>query len=158
MTLAVVTDSSACLPRALADSRGIEVVALHLDKETGTTSRPSVAELARAYRRAAGRADEVLAVHLSACLSGTVDNARLAAEEVNEALAGGPVTVVDTGTCSGGVGLADEPGDRGPLPRLARGVLVEDPHDARHAGDLTDVPERDGVESLSEPAEGHFHF
>lgn len=106
MTLAVVTDSSACLPRALADSRGIEVVALHLDKETGTTSRPSVTELARAYRRAAGRADEVLAVHLSACLSGTVDNARLAAEEVNEALAGGPVTVVDTGTCSGGVGLA----------------------------------------------------
>ena len=63
MTLAVVTDSSACLPRALADSRGIEVVALHLDKETGTTSRPSVTELARAYRRAAGRADEVLAVH-----------------------------------------------------------------------------------------------
>ena len=45
-------------------------------------------------------------MHLSACLSGTVDNARLAAEEVNEALAGGPVTVVDTGTCSGGVGLA----------------------------------------------------
>ena len=59
---------------------------------------------------------------------------------------------------AGGVGLADEPGDRGPLPRLARGVLVEDPHDARHTGDLTDVPEGDGVESLSEPAEGHFHF
>ena len=134
MTLAVVTDSSACLPRALADSRGIEVVALHLDKETGTTSRPSVTELARAYRRAAGRADEVLAVHLSACLSGTVDNARLAAEEVNEALAGGPVTVVDTGTCSGGVGLAA----LAPLPDVRQGG----PTDAGGAGTPSSV---DGV-------------
>ena len=80
MTLAVVTDSAACLPPALADRCGIEVVPLHAieDGETPSTARPSVAELAAAYASALERADEVLAIHISSVLSGTVDNARLA--------------------------------------------------------------------------------
>ena len=50
MTLAVVTDSAACLPPALADRRGIEVVPLHVidDGAAPTTARPSVAELVAA--------------------------------------------------------------------------------------------------------------
>ena len=54
MTLAVVTDSAACLPPALADRCGIEVVPLHAieDGETPSTARPSVAELAAAYASA----------------------------------------------------------------------------------------------------------
>ena len=84
MTLAVVTDSAACLPPALADRCGIEVVPLHAieDGETPSTARPSVAELAAAYASALERADEVLAIHISSVLSGTVDNARLAAQEL----------------------------------------------------------------------------
>ena len=70
MTLAVVTDSAACLPPALADRCGIEVVPLHAieDGETPSTARPSVAELAAAYAFALERADEVLAIHISSVL------------------------------------------------------------------------------------------
>lgn len=108
MPLAVVTDSAACLTPSLAQDHGIEVVALHAHTdETGasTTSRPSVEELARAYRSAGGRSREVLALHLSASLSGTMDNARLAAQQVS---AEEPieVEVIDSGTCSAALALA----------------------------------------------------
>ena len=83
MSLAVVTDSAACLTEPLLRERAIEVVPLHAipaeNGEPGTTSRPSVQELADAYRRAASRAEEVLAIHISSALSGTMDNARIAA-------------------------------------------------------------------------------
>ena len=84
MTLAVVTDSAAFLPPALAAERGIGVVELHaIEGDDGaTTARPSVAELAEAYETALSGADEVLALHLTAVLSGTIDNARLAAAPV----------------------------------------------------------------------------
>ena len=79
MTLAVVTDSAACLPPALAQCRGIGVVPLHVidDGAAPTTARPSVAELAAAYASALERADEVLAIHIGSVLSGTVDNLSL---------------------------------------------------------------------------------
>jgi len=106
MTLAVVTDSAACLPPALADRCGIEVVPLHAieDGETPSTARPSVAELAAAYASALERADEVLAIHISSVLSGTVDNARLAAQEL--AAGGRSVLVLDSGVSGGALGLA----------------------------------------------------
>ncbi|VEG25700.1 DegV family protein [Actinomyces howellii] len=105
MTLALVTDSAACLPPALARAHGIDVVALHAlpgqGAQAGTTARPSVEQLAEAYARALEGADEVLAVHLASALSGTVDNARLAARGLGEA-----VTVLDSGACAGALGLA----------------------------------------------------
>ena len=106
MTLAVVTDSAACLPPALADRRGIEVVPLHVidDGAAPTTARPSVAELAAAYAAALERADEVLAIHIGSVLSGTVDNARLAAQEL--AAGGRSVLVLDSGVSGGALGLA----------------------------------------------------
>lgn len=111
MTLAVVTDSAACLPARLAQDHGIRFVELHVvdaGDGTGTTARPSVTELVEAYRDALEDADEVLALHLTAALSGTVDNARLAAELLNEDGGDGAprVTVLDSGTCGGALGLA----------------------------------------------------
>lgn len=108
MPLAVVTDSAACLGADLAQDHGIGIVALHTstgDHGAATTSRPSVDELARAYRSAARRSGEVLAIHLSAALSGTVDNARLAAEQVS-AEDGCRIEVIDSGTCAGALALA----------------------------------------------------
>ncbi len=108
MPIAVVTDSAACLTRSLAQDHGIDVVALHTHTDqTGasTTSRPSIEELAQAYRSAARRSREVLALHLSASLSGTLDNARLAAQQVN-ADEEAHVAVIDSGTCSGALALA----------------------------------------------------
>ncbi|WP_127841846.1 DegV family protein [Actinomyces wuliandei] len=116
MTLAVVTDSAACLPAESCDRHGIAVVPLHHTGDgsgdvpsaaggTPATSRPSVEELEQAYRDAAQRADEVLALHVSGVLSGTVDNARLAASRLN---GDRPdlVRVLDSASCSGALALA----------------------------------------------------
>ena len=124
MSLAVVTDSAACLTEPLLRDRAIEVVPLHAipaeNGEPGTTSRPSVQELMDAYRRAASRAEEVLAIPISSALSGTMDNARIAAAQLEaeyRTRPNGPgpsvgrrrpqwLRVVDSGTRSGALGLA----------------------------------------------------
>ena len=88
--------------------------------EAATTSRPSVQELVDAYRRAASRAEEVLAIHISSALSGTMDNARVAATQLEAEYRDQPngpgpsagrrrpqwLRVVDSGTSSGALGLA----------------------------------------------------
>lgn len=108
MSLAVVTDSAACLPPELARRHGIEVVPLHTVPGThgtpASTSRPSVEELRRAYEAGLARGEAVLALHLTAALSGTVDNARLAAAQLAEA--GAQITVLDLGVSAGALGLA----------------------------------------------------
>ena len=122
MSLAVVTDSAACLTEPLLRERAIEVVPLHAipadNGEAATTSRPSVQELVDAYRRAASRAEEVLAIHISSALSGTMDNARIAAAQLEAEYRDQPngpsagrrrpqwLRVVDSGTSSGALGLA----------------------------------------------------
>ncbi|WP_279015275.1 DegV family protein, partial [Actinomyces oris] len=124
MSLAVVTDSAACLTEPLLRERAIEVVPLHAipadNGEPATTSRPSVQELVNAYRRAASRAEEVLAIHISSALSGTMDNARIAAAQLEAEYRDQPngpspsagrrrpqwLRVVDSGTSSGALGLA----------------------------------------------------
>jgi DegV family protein with EDD domain len=122
----VVTDSTAYLPEGMAASHGIAVVPLHvvlgsrsgqegLDVSPGevaaalaerrvrvSTSRPTPAELAAAYR--AADATCLVSVHLSAELSGTYEAAVLAAAEV--AGDGIEVHVVDSGSIAMGLGFA----------------------------------------------------
>ncbi len=69
-------------------------------KKTPSTSQPSPAEFAQAYSRALETADEVLSVHISGQLSGTVGSARLAAQDF-----GGKVTVLDSHTTAMGLGM-----------------------------------------------------
>lgn len=69
-------------------------------KKPPSTSQPSPAEFADAYRAALESADHVLSVHISGQLSGTVGSARLAAQEFP-----GQVTVVDSQSVSGGLAL-----------------------------------------------------
>jgi DegV family protein with EDD domain len=115
-TATVVTDSTASLPQEVAEDRGIVVVPLQVvigatvydegpDGATPamvadalrefrpvSTSRPSPAYLAEVYAKAAAAgASEILAVHLSAEMSGTFESAQLAAREAPV-----PVTVVDS--------------------------------------------------------------
>lgn len=114
MTLAVVTDSAACLPAALAAQHGIRVVPLHATQGpdgSRTTARPSVAELEEVYRDALAGADEVLAIHLTAALSGTLENARAVAARLNSDDEHGNrtqprIAVLDSGTCAAGLGFA----------------------------------------------------
>lgn len=123
--VAVVTDSTASLPAALLDSLDIAVVPLQVmvdgvahregvDLSPGrlvealrrgaaiTTSQPGPEAFARAYARVAARgATEIVSVHLSSDLSGTVMSAELAAHSC-----GIPVRVVDSRTVGMGLGLA----------------------------------------------------
>src|SRR3954453_11077572 len=112
----VVTDSTASLPPWVAQARAIVVVPLQVvigatvydegpDGATPemvaealrefrpvSTSRPSPAYLTEVYAKlAADGASEIVSVHLSAEMSGTLESAQLAAREARV-----PVTVVDS--------------------------------------------------------------
>ncbi|MGW5069971.1 DegV family protein [Streptomyces cyaneofuscatus] len=122
--VAIVTDSTAYLPRRTMERHGITAVpltvvlgdqaleegteisarslALALQKRHSvTTSRPSPEVFAATYRAAAdGGADAVVSLHLSAEFSGTYDAALLAAKDAPI-----PVRVVDTGMVAMALGF-----------------------------------------------------
>jgi DegV family protein with EDD domain len=123
--VAVVTDSTACLPAGLAASCGIAVVPLRvvagalaaddgpsalsgaLGAELGrgarlSTASPAPERFAAAYAAAAqAGARAVVSVHVSASLSGTVNSATLAASAAPV-----PVRVVDSRSLGMGLGFA----------------------------------------------------
>ncbi|GAA5531715.1 degV domain-containing protein MW1315 [Deinococcus aluminii] len=124
MTTAIVTDSTSDLSPGLLAQYGIRSVPLYVlfdgkmhkdgiditpadlfrglkeGKKTPSTSQPSPAEFASVYREALEAADQVLSIHISGQLSGTVGSARLAAQEF-----GDRVTVVDSRSVSMGLGM-----------------------------------------------------
>ncbi|GAA2732464.1 DegV family protein [Pedococcus aerophilus] len=115
MSVAIVTDSTAYLPQSVVDAHHIHVVPLHVviggtefsegvDVTTSqvatalrafrpvSTSRPSPQAFLEAYEKAAaGGADAVVSVHISADMSSTVESAHLAAKQSPV-----PVHVVDS--------------------------------------------------------------
>ncbi|HWJ84824.1 MAG TPA: DegV family protein, partial [Cellulomonas sp.] len=123
--VAIVTDSTASLPEGAAERWGIGVVPLDvvvdgvrfaegvdlspaellvaLDRGARvSTSQPAPAAFAAAYERAAASgAHEVVSVHLSGELSGTVQAARLAAADASV-----PVRVVDSRAVGMALGFA----------------------------------------------------
>ena len=126
--VAVVTDSTAYLPPGTAERLGVTVVPLQVvlggqslaegvevdnarlakafaDDESVTTSRPSPQEFVETYRAVASSgATQIVSLHLSGEISGTVDAARTAAREVSgEGLV---VEVVDTRSMGMGLGYA----------------------------------------------------
>jgi DegV family protein with EDD domain len=119
-TFAVVTDSTADLPREWHESYGIEVVPLKVlfGKDTfrdgvdisneqffqrlaastalPTTSAPSPGEFAEVYRRLAKDHDGCISIHIGAQLSATAEAARIGAQAVE----GFKVNVIDSQTVS----------------------------------------------------------
>ena len=126
MAVKVVTDSASDIPAELAEELGISVVPctiffgadafkdgveitkeeffrrLTTDNIMPTTTQPSVGDFLEAYKPLAEGGHEIVSVHVSGKLSGTVNSARLAAEE----LPGATVEIVDTELASMGVALA----------------------------------------------------
>lgn len=116
----ILTDSAADLTLQDVEEHGIQIAPLYInfpneqisagdispddfyDKLRGiypdvpTTAMPGAGEFASLYQDAAG-AEDLLSLHISGGLSGTVEAARLGAEQC-----GNDVTVVDTMTLSGG--------------------------------------------------------
>jgi DegV family protein with EDD domain len=145
--IAVVTDSTAYLPPALAARLEIEVVPLSVIVEgesfleggegsdaivaalrrgiPATTSKPTPESFLEAYERAAKRGCHgVVSVHLSSKMSGTYDSAVVAATR-----AAIPVRVVDTASMAMGVGhaalSAAHAADEGqPLDEVAEAAIM----------------------------------
>jgi DegV family protein with EDD domain len=122
--VAVVTDTTHYLPRALADSEGIHQVSLYVNWPEGqeresdmpsfdafyerlrrsadlpTTSQPSIGDFLAVFEPLVSAGTDVVSIHLAGGISGTVESARQAAEQ-----AGGRVEVIDSETACGGLGL-----------------------------------------------------
>jgi DegV family protein with EDD domain len=119
--VAIVTDSTAYLPEDVVAAHGVTVVPLQVvigtdvreeargrtasettrEWRSVTTSRPSPERFEQAYKEAAGAgATAVASVHLSGEMSGTLDSARMAADDAPI-----PVRVVDSRSIGMGLGF-----------------------------------------------------
>jgi DegV family protein with EDD domain len=118
----ILTDSAADLRADEKESLGIEVAPLviqFLEREVSaedispddfysrlsamvpripTTSQPSAGAFADIYRRLGAEGEEILSIHISSGLSGTLESARLGAQQIP----GADITHVDSLTLSGG--------------------------------------------------------
>ena len=126
MSIRIVTDSTCDLPEAAIAEHRITVVPLYINvggrgyldgveltreefyerlpdyDPPPTTATPGPEQFRRAYEAlAAEGATEVLSIHISEALSATVNSARLGAQATESV----PVTVVDSGSLSLGVGF-----------------------------------------------------
>ncbi len=125
MSVRIVTDSAGDLPSDAAEQLGITVVpvtvffgeeayldGVEMDAETffqrlptspqlPRTSQPSVAQFVDTYTRLVDEGHDILSVHVSGKLSGTLNSARLAREEFGK----GNIEVLDAEGASLGVGL-----------------------------------------------------
>ena len=124
--VAVVTDSTHYLPRELVSSRGIHVVSLYVNQggvitkesdmpdfdafydglrtsaDLPTTSQPSIGDFLEVYEPLVAAGHDIVSIHISGGLSGTVESARQAAAEL-----GGQrrIEVVDSQSTCGGLGV-----------------------------------------------------
>src|SRR3954469_21287389 len=127
--VAVVTDSTSYLPRDVVAEHGVGVVSLYVTGADGprretevtdyaafyealrtavrlpTTSQPSIGDFAAVYAPLAAAGRDIVSVHISGGISGTVETARQAAAEVAAEHPGGRVEVVDSTVSAGALGL-----------------------------------------------------
>jgi len=130
MPVAVVTDTTGYLPRELLERYSITAVPLYVVfpdrtvRETDITdfpaffdelrradslpktSQPSVGDFIAAFEPLLARGDEVVSIHISGGISGTVESGRQAAEQLEREGRGGErVQIVDSSTAAGGLGI-----------------------------------------------------
>jgi DegV family protein with EDD domain len=127
--VAVVTDSTSYLPRDLVVARAIHEVSLYVSDGGGqrreldiddyarfyddlrtatgvpTTSQPSIGDFAAVYEPLVAGGRDVVSVHISAGISGTVETARQAAGEVAGRHPGRRIEVLDSTVSAGALGL-----------------------------------------------------
>jgi DegV family protein with EDD domain len=127
--VAVATDSTHYLPRALADSQGIHQVSLYVgwkgepqreldmdgfdafyerlgsDPELPTTSQPSIGDFLAVWEPLLDAGHEVVSIHLAGGISGTCEAARQAHGLLAERGMGDRVEVIDGTTACGGLGM-----------------------------------------------------
>jgi len=123
-SVAIVTDSTSCLPQEEVERYGIEVVPVNLvyegrvyrdgldltpeefyrllkeAKKLPTTSPASPGDYLEVFRRVGEKARSILCISVSARLSGMFDSARAAAELAREVLPRTAIRVLDSGTAA----------------------------------------------------------
>jgi DegV family protein with EDD domain len=127
--VAVVTDSTSYLPRELVAARDIHEVSLYVSDGAGqrreldisdyarfyedlrttdqlpSTSQPSIGDFAAVYAPLAAAGRDVVSVHISGGISGTIETARQAAGEVAREHPGRRLEVLDSNVSAGALGL-----------------------------------------------------
>jgi DegV family protein with EDD domain len=137
--VAIVSDSTAYLPRELVERHGIQIVSLYVNWEDRserevdmpdfndfydrlrtadrlpTTSQPSIGDFLDVYTRLLDDGYDVVSIHISGGISGTVESARQAKERLaeqegsnsagNEQARSDRIRVIDSERACGGLGL-----------------------------------------------------
>jgi DegV family protein with EDD domain len=127
--VAVVSDTTNYLPRALAKAQGIHQVSLYVgwegepvrelempdfdafyarlrtDPQTPTTSQPSIGDFLAVWEPLLAEGRDIVSVHLAGGISGTCEAARQARGVLDERGLGERVEVIDGETACGGLGL-----------------------------------------------------
>ncbi|MEA2478634.1 MAG: fatty acid kinase fatty acid binding subunit [Thermoleophilaceae bacterium] len=127
----VVTDTTGYLPPDVVEANQITLVSLYVNwggertereaditdieafmeelrvgEQLPTTSQPSVGDFVEAYEPLLAGGGEVVSVHISGGISGTVEAARQAAEALERDGKGGErVRILDSATAAGGLGM-----------------------------------------------------
>jgi DegV family protein with EDD domain len=128
-SVAIVADTTAYLPADLVERNGIHLVSLYVnwddtsEREVDmssfdnfyqrlrsadrlpTTSQPSIGDFLAVYEPLVDQGMEVVSIHISGGISGTVESARQAKEQLAERKRVDRVTVIDSETGCGGLGL-----------------------------------------------------
>jgi DegV family protein with EDD domain len=127
--VAIVADTTSYLPADLVERSGIHLVSLYVNWEDEsereidmpnfdhfyrrlrsadrlpTTSQPSIGDFLEVYEPLVDEGLEVVSVHISGGISGTVESARQAKEQLAERKGVDRVTVMDSERAAGGLGL-----------------------------------------------------
>jgi DegV family protein with EDD domain len=127
--VAVVTDSTSYLPPDLVAAGDVQVVSLYVTDAGGqrretdiddygafyealrtattlpTTSQPSIGDYLAVYEPLAASGREIVSVHLSGGISGTVEGARQASAEVARSHPDARIEVIDSTVGAGALGL-----------------------------------------------------
>jgi len=126
----VVSDTTHYLPRDIVERDGLHLVSLYVNwdgrtdresdladfgeyyahlgatRELPTTSQPSVGDFLAVYEPILAAGDDIVSIHLSGGISGTVETAAQArAALLEQGVAGERVVVLDSETACGGMGL-----------------------------------------------------
>ncbi len=129
MPVAIVSDSTGYLPSELVEQNGIQLVSLYVNwgdqsereldmpsfdafyerlrsaERLPTTSQPSIGDFLDVYAPLVEQGYDVVSVHISGGISGTVEAARQAKERLAEQTGSDRVTVIDSERSAGGLGL-----------------------------------------------------
>jgi fatty acid kinase fatty acid binding subunit len=129
MPVAIVSDSTGYLPRELVEQNQIQLVSLYVNwgddsereldmpnfdsfyerlrsaERLPTTSQPSIGDFLDVYGPLVEQGYDIVSVHISGGISGTVEAARQAKERLAEQTGSDRVTVIDSERAAGGLGL-----------------------------------------------------